>query len=63
MTLEQAMMAKLKVRQDAILEALINGVPSWEDYQKLVGEIRGMSFLMEDIQPLLRDPDDIAEGN
>lgn len=61
MNLEQVVKKVLKERQDQIIEAMINGAPTFDEYRYLVGKIQGMSYFMEDIQKYLRDPDQLDE--
>jgi len=44
----------LRQRQDDIKEYLAaDGVPNWEEYKKLVGELRGLSFAADEVRALL----------
>lgn len=44
----------LREREQSISDALANGSPkNWEQYQSLVGEIRGLAIAREEIKALL----------
>ena len=44
----------LREREQSISDALANGSPkNWEQYQSLVGEIRGLAFAREELKALL----------
>lgn len=44
----------LRRRQEDIQECLTaDGVPNWEEYKKLVGEIRGLSYAADEAKALL----------
>lgn len=44
----------LRRRQDDIKDCLASdGLPNWEEYKKLVGELRGLAFATEEIKALL----------
>jgi hypothetical protein len=42
-------------------ETIINGLPTFEEYRYSIGYLRGMWDLMEDIHPLLKDPDSAGD--
>ena len=50
-------------READIAEAMVVGVPgNWEQYQLLVGEIRGLAYAREELKALLeRTTDDVEE--
>ena len=62
-SLSKALYKNLREREAEITEALASGAPkSWESYQNMVGEIRGLSFAVEELKALLeRTTDDVEE--
>ena len=42
-------------------ETIINGLPTFEESRYSIGYLRGMWDLMEDIHPLLKDPDSAGD--
>lgn len=61
MNLEQVCKKAYQKRYDEILGAIAEGTGSFDQYQRLVGRLHGMSELMEMLTPYLRDPDDIDD--
>lgn len=61
MTLQEVVRDKYAKRYKETQEIIINGVRDWEAYRFSVGYLRGMWDLMEDIYPLLRDPDELMD--
>lgn len=61
MNLEQVIKKVLKEKQDEIIEAMINGAPTFDEYRYLVGKMQGMTFFYADISKYLRDPDQLDE--
>ena len=52
----------LKEREEGIADALAHGsARDWEQYQSLVGEIRGLTFAREEIKALLENHADDVE--
>ena len=52
----------LRRREDDIKECLAaDGLPSWEEYKKLVGELRGLSYASSEIKALLERHADYDE--
>jgi len=52
----------LRQRQEDIREVLAaDGLPNWEEYKKLVGELRGLSFASDEIKALLENHADYDE--
>ena len=52
----------LRRRQDDIKEVLAaDGLPNWEEYKKLVGELRGLSYAADEIKALLENHADYDE--
>lgn len=46
----------IKEREEDISSMLSSGAPKdWEHYQSLVGEVRGLSFVREEVKALLEN--------
>jgi len=54
----------LRRRQEDIKEGLAaDGLPNWEEYKKLVGELRGLSYAADEIKALLENHADYDEDS
>jgi len=52
----------LRQREDDIKEVLAaDGLPNWEEYKKLVGELRGLSYAADEVRALLENHDEHVE--
>ena len=52
----------LRRREEDIKECLAaDGLPNWEEYKKLVGELRGLSYASSEIKTLLERHADYDE--
>jgi hypothetical protein len=52
----------LRQRQDDIKDVIAaDGLPSWEEYKKLVGELRGLAYAADEIKALLEKRADYDE--
>ena len=52
----------LRQRQEDIREVLAaDGLPNWEEYKKLVGELRGLSYASGEMKALLENHADYDE--
>jgi hypothetical protein len=52
----------LRQREEDIKEVLAaDGLPNWEEYKKLVGELRGLSYAADEMRALLENHDDYDE--
>lgn len=52
----------LRQRQDDIKDVLASdGLPNWEEYKKLVGELRGLSYAEHEMKALLEKHADYDE--
>jgi len=52
----------LRNREEYIKDVLAaDGLPSWEEYKKLVGELRGLSYASAEIKSLLEKNADYDE--
>ena len=46
----------LRQREEDIKEVLAaDGLPNWEEYKKLVGELRGLSYAADEMRALLEN--------
>lgn len=62
-TLQEVVRKKYRERYQEMMERVINGVPQdYAEYRRSIGYLRGMWDLMEDIDPLVKDPDSADEG-
>ena len=53
-SLSKALYKSLRERENDIVEMVANGYPKdWEQYQSMVGEIRGLAFAREELRALL----------
>jgi hypothetical protein len=57
MTLEQLVYRKFNERLSVYKAIIYNGVPNWDEYQRVLGVCQGMIELMAEIDPLIKDPD------
>lgn len=62
-SLSKALYKSLREREQDIVEMVANGSPkNWEQYQSMVGEIRGLAFAREELRALLeRTTEDALE--
>jgi len=62
-SLSKALYKVLRHREEDIAYAVSSGVPSnWEQYQSMVGEIRGLAFAKEELKALLgKSSEDVEE--
>ena len=52
----------LRQREDDIKAVLASdGLPNWEEYKKLVGELRGLSYAADEVKALLENHDEYDE--
>lgn len=62
-SLSKALYKVLREREQDLVEALANGIPSgWDQYQNMVGELRGLAYAKEELKALLeRTSEDVEE--
>lgn len=62
-SLSKALYKAIRTRESDISDCLTSGVPAnWEQYQSMVGELRGLAYAREELKALLeRSIDDVAE--
>jgi hypothetical protein len=62
-SLSKALYKSLREREHDVVEYLASGHPAnWEQYQSMVGELRGLVFAREELKALLeRSTDDVEE--
>ena len=46
---------KIRARKEDLKEIIAAGLPSWDDYNKTVGEIKGYAIMEQEIQDLQKD--------
>ena len=51
----EALIHRVKIRQAEIRESLAHGVPTWEAYQRIVGEYQGLQETMDMIDNMLEE--------
>ena len=63
-SLSKALYKAIREREQDIVEMVATGSPaSWEQYQSMVGEIRGLAFAREELRALLeRTTEDAFEA-
>lgn len=62
-SLSKALYKSLREREHDVVEMIASGTPAnWEQYQSMVGELRGLAFAREELKALLeRSTDDVEE--
>lgn len=62
-SLSKALYKAIRLRESDLAESMAAGMPAnWEQYQNMVGEIRGLAFAREELKSLLeRTTDDVEE--
>ena len=48
---------KIRERKEELKEIIAAGLPSWDDYNKTVGEFKGYAIMEQEIQNLQKDED------
>ena len=48
---------KIRGRKEELKEIVAAGLPSWDDYNKTVGEFKGYAIMEQEIQALQKDED------
>ena len=48
---------KIRARKEELKEIIAAGLPSWDDYNKTVGENRAYAIMEQEIQDLQKDED------
>lgn len=51
----EALIHRIKIRQAEIRESLAHGMPTWEAYQRVVGEYQGLQSAMDMIDNMLEE--------
>ena len=46
---------KIRERKEELKEIIAAGLPSWDDYNKTVGEFKGYAIMEQEIQDLQKD--------
>lgn len=62
-SLSKALYKAVRTREADLMEGLAAGMPAnWEQYQSMVGELRGLAYAREELKALLeRTTDDVEE--
>lgn len=63
-SLSKALYKQIREREQDLMEALASGLPaSWDQYQNMVGELRGLAYAREELKALLeRTSEDAFEA-
>ena len=48
---------KIRARKEELKEIISAGLPSWDDYNKTVGEYKSYAIMEQEIQDLQKDED------
>ena len=48
---------KIRAQKEELKEIIAAGLPSWDDYNKTVGEFKGYAIMEQEIQNLQKDKD------
>ena len=48
---------KIRYRREELKEVIAAGLPSWDEYNKTVGEFKAYAMMEQEIQDLLKDDD------
>ena len=48
---------KIRARKEELKDIIAAGLPSWDDYNKPVGEFKGYAIMEQEIQDLQKDED------
>ena len=48
---------KIRAQKEELKEIIAAGLPSWDDYNKTVGEFKGYAIMEQEIQNLQKDED------
>jgi hypothetical protein len=48
---------KIRAQKEELKEIIAAGLPSWDDYNKTVGEFKGYAIMEQEIQDLQKDED------
>jgi hypothetical protein len=46
---------KIRAQKEELKEIIAAGLPSWDDYNKTVGEFKGYAIMEQEIQDLQKD--------
>ena len=49
---------RIRVRKEELKEIIAAGLPSWDEYNKTVGEYRSYAIIEQEVQDLQKDDDD-----
>jgi hypothetical protein len=52
---------KIRGRREDLKEIISAGLPSWDEYNKTVGEFKAYAIMEQEIQDLQKDNDDTSE--
>ena len=53
---------KIRARKEELKEIIAAGLPSWDDYNKTVGENKAYAIMEQEIQDLQKDDDGDTEA-
>ena len=49
---------RIRARKEELKEIIAAGLPSWDEYNKTVGEYRSYAIMEQEVQDLQKDDDD-----
>ena len=56
-TVIHSILKKIRERKEELKEIVSAGLPSWDEYNKTVGEFKGYAIMEQEIQDLQKDED------
>ena len=54
---------KIRERKEDLKEVIAAGLPSWDEYNKTVGEYKAYAIIEQEIQDLQKDEDEDGNSN
>ena len=49
---------RIRTRKEELKEVIAAGLPSWDEYNKTVGEVKAYAIMEQEIQDLQKDEED-----
>ena len=54
---------KIRLRKEELKEVVATGLPSWDEYNKTVGQFTAYAIMEQEIQDLQKDEDEDGDSN
>ena len=54
---------KIRERKEELKEVIAAGLPSWDEYNKTVGEYKAYAIIEQEVQDLQKDEDEDGDSN